>query len=122
MGQQSLHHHDVTQVPKDACLNYVPPPVQVHQWGEPGGAGDRYDPSSFHSSQGGEGGQSWQPGGSAHVLLLALRVPAHPLPPTQGDKAGLTGATRLDLSPTPMEDSRVEILTRPAINVYARTF
>merc|ERR1711928_105502 len=61
-------------------------------------AGDRYDPSSFHSSQGGEGGQPWQPGGSAHVLLLALRVPANPLPPTQGDKAGPTGATRLDLS------------------------
>merc|ERR1719342_1116067 len=57
-----------------------------------------YDPSSFHSSQGGEGGQPWQPGGSAHVLLLAFRVPAHPLPPTQGDKAGPTGATRLDLS------------------------
>ena len=104
------------------------------------------------------------------MLLLALRVPAHPLPPTQGlklivgnqtghggtklmqlciciylsfprgDKAGPTGATRLDLSANsdggleggdPHQVTSCNLLNskldqiirhRPAIDVYARTF
>ena len=110
------------------------------------------------------------------MLLLALRVPAHPLPPTKGlklvvgnqtehcdtklmqlnltplcsiciylsfprgDKAGPTGATRLDLSANsdggleggdPHQVTSCNLLNskldqiirhRPAIDVYARTF
>ena len=104
------------------------------------------------------------------MLLLALRVPAHPLPPTQGlklivgnqtghggtklmqlciciylsfprgDKAGPTGATRLNLSANsdggleggdPHQVTSCNLLNskldqiirhRPAIDVYARTF
>ena len=46
----------------------------------------RFD-CNFHSTdlvEGGEGGQPGKPGDAPHVLLLALRVPAQPLSPTQG--------------------------------------
>merc|ERR1712037_545436 len=83
-----------------SCVNHVPPPVQVHQWGEPGGQGDWDDPASLHPSQGGEGGQPGQPRDAAHVLLLAFRVPARTLSPPQGDEAKPAGETRFHLCPS----------------------
>merc|ERR550519_2063565 len=73
---QPLGHHDGQEVPQDAVLHHVPPPLQVHQRRQPGGRGDVHDAAGGDPAPGGQARQARQRGEPDDVLLPALQVPA----------------------------------------------